>query len=761
MTRGALWTVAVLASATTAAADPPPPPNIDGLETVLVSVTPVLGTGIPLNQVPSNVQTVRATQIDADHAQTLSDVAARHLASVSAVDTEGNPFQMDLLARGFASSPVLGTPQGLAIYQNGVRVNEPFGDIVLWDFIPVFAIETLQDLPGSNPVFGLNALGGAFTLEMKDGFDAPGTSIEVAGGSFGRMRATAQEGVGFGNSALYLGATAVRDESWRHLSSSELLQSFADYAIRGDHYKVGASLTLAWSRLNGNGADPAEDDPTAAFAVPDLQRNHVVLFQMRVSDSITDMLSVQGTAYARHVDLTIENGGASGFTECGDTVCNDSGPLTLLDGSPVSPTLPYTGIIPVETTRTLGLGGSVQGTLNQPIGSLRNVVSLGVSFDQGSTHFSNSTQLGDLVYLSPPGTATASDGVYLGSEDYNVRLDALNRYYGVFFADTLSLTNNLSLMISGRYNYASIRLSDLLGDALNGTHTYERMNPSAGMTYQVTSALNLYVSYSEANRIPTAAELSCADPTQPCQFPLSFISDPNLGQVVARTVEAGARGHVSSGEDFNLDWVADVYRTRSQDDILFVSSGPLVGSGYFTNAGSTQRLGAEVALDGTWSKLDFHANYGFVRATFESNLTILSANNPGADANGDIYVQPGDRLPAVPLHTGKLGVGYSLPWHIHAGLDAVGVSSRYLRGDEANLQSPLKGYAILNARASWQTTHSLSFFFEGENILDRRYSSFGLYGDPTANGTFPNFSNPRFYTPGQPFGLRVGVQFRY
>ena len=744
-----------------AAEDPSASPDADGLETVLVGVTPVLGTGIPLNRVPSNVQTVHAAQIDADHAQTLTDLAARHLTSVALADTEGNPFQMDLLERGFTSSPVLGTPQGLAIYQNGVRVNEPFGDIVLWDFIPVFAIDTLQELPGSNPVFGLNALGGAFTLQMKDGFNAQGDTLEVDGGSFGRMRATAQTGVVFGDSALYLGVTGARDESWRQFSSSKLLQSFADYSIRGDRYKLGASLTLAWSRLNGNGADPAEDDPTAAFAVPDLQRNHLVLFQIRGSDSITDALSVQGTAYARYVDLSIENGSASNFSQCGDTVCNDSGPLTLLDGSPVSPNLPYAGITPIETTKTLGLGGSLQATVEQPIAGLKNVASLGVSFDQGSTHFNNSNELGDVVFLNPPGLTTTLDGAFLGGSDYNIRLDAVNRYYGVFFTDTLSLTNALSLTVAGRYNHAWIRLSDLFGDTLNGTHTYQRMNPSAGLTYQLAPGFNLYVSYSEANRIPTAAELSCADPTQPCRFPLSFISDPDLGQVVARTVELGARGHASSSQNFSLDWTADVYRTRNHNDILFVSSGPLIGSGFFTNAGDTQRLGAEVALDGTWHKLDFHANYGFVRATFESNLTILSANNPGADANGDTYVQPGDRLPEVPMHTGKLGVGYSLPWRIHVGLDAIGISSRYLRGDEANLQKPLPGYAIVNARASWQTTDSLSFFFEGENIFDHQYSSFGLYGDPTAKGTFPDFSNPRFYTPGQPFGFRLGAQIRY
>lgn len=762
-TTGCTWALLMmLASGMTASAETSTAaPEGAEMETELVTVTPVQGTGIPLRQVPSNVQTLHAAQIDADHAQTLTDLAQRHLASVSVADTEGSPFQMDLIERGFTSSPVLGTPQAIAIYQNGVRVNEPFGDVVLWDLIPVFAIKTLQDIPGSNPVFGLNALGGAVTLQMKDGFAAPGGSVEFDGGKFGRLRATAQDGIVMGKSALYLGATAARDDGWRQLSSSRIIQSFADYLIRDQNYEFGTSLTLAWSRLNGNGANPAEDDPTAAFAVPDLQRNHVILLQSRASSSITDALSIQGTAYSRYTSLTIENGSFSGFSQCDDTVCDDSGPLTLLEGSPVPATVPYGGVTPVETTRTLGLGGAIQATMDHPIGTLTNVANLGVSFDRGSTRFSNSNQLGDLIYLNPPGVTSTQSGLYLGGSDYNIRLDSVTRYYGVFFTDTLSLTKALSLTAAARYNHARIRLSDLFSDTLDGTHAYDRVNPSVGLTYQATSDLNVYVSYSEANRIPTAAELSCADSTQPCKFPLSFVSDPDLHQVTARTIELGARGHASGGTDFNLDWVADIYRTRNSNDILFVSSGPVLGSGFFTNGGDTQRLGAELALDGSWGKLEFYANYGFVRATFESNLTILSSNNPAADANGDIAVQPGDRLPEVPLHTVKFGVGYSLPWRIHVGLDTLGVSSRYLRGDEANLQKPLPGYATLNARASWQMTHSLSFYFDGENILDHRYSSFGQYGDPTGHGAFPNFTDPRFYTPGQPFGFRIGAQLRF
>jgi iron complex outermembrane receptor protein len=742
-----------------AASEPPPELEADALQTVLVSVTPVLGTGIPINHVPSNVQTLRATQIEADHAEAVTDLVDRHFASISLADTEGSPFQQDLVERGFSASPVLGTPQGLAIYQNGARLNEAFGDTVLWDFIPVFAIEELQELPGSNPVFGLNALGGAVLLEMKNGFDAQGSSAEITAGSFGRVRATAQAGIDRGDSAFYIGANASHEHGWRQLSSSDLVQGFADYAIRRDDYKFGASLTLATSTLNGNGADPAQDDRTAAFAIPDTERNRLAFFQLRGSDSVTEALALQGTAYFRYIDLQIENGGASGFSQCGQNVCDDSGPLLLLDGSPVPLNVPYSGTLPVQTTQTNGTGGALQATFNRSLGGMRNVANFGASFDQGVTHFSNATYLGKLVYLSPPGTTTDPSGLLIGGIDYNIRLDTVNRYYGLFFTDTLSVTDAINATVTSRFNLSTVQLSDRFGNLLNGDHSYDRLNPSAGVTYQAASGLNLYASYSEANRIPTAAELSCADPTQPCRFPLGFISDPNLDQVVARTVELGARGH--AGGDLALDWFADVYDTRNRSDIIFVSSGPLIGSGYFRNAGATQRPGAEVALYGTWRKFEFHANYGFVRATFESRLTIASENNPGADANGNIFVQPGDRLPEVPLHSAKFGAGYSLARNVHVALDAVLVSGQYLRGDEANLQKELPGYTVLNARASWQATHRLSVFFEGENILNRRFDSFGLHGDPTGNGAFPQFTNPRFYTPGQPFGVWLGAQIHF
>ena len=153
---------------------------------------------IDRNKVPSN--TVTLTPQDFDHAKStsLADSLLQRVPSVYINDTSGNPFQPDVQYRGFVASPTVGVPQGLAVYQNGVRINESFGDTVNWDFIPEYAIRRLDVFP-NNPVFGLNALGGAISIEMKNGFNYQGREIELLGGSNWRRSAMAQVGMQQGN----------------------------------------------------------------------------------------------------------------------------------------------------------------------------------------------------------------------------------------------------------------------------------------------------------------------------------------------------------------------------------------------------------------------------------------------------------------------------------------------------------------------------------------------------------------------------------
>ncbi len=738
-------------------------------EVDVVGVTPALGTGIPLNQVPSNVQTLNAGQIEADHSQSLTDALNRSLGGVSITDTEGNSFQQDIEFRGFTASPVLGTPQGLAIYQNGVRINEPFGDVVLWDLVPTFAVNKLQLIPGSDPVFGLNALGGAITLEMKNGFNFQGAQIDAGGGSFGRRQLTQEYGLKVDDFAFYTGLRLSHEDGWRQHSPSDLAQSFSDLALRRGDLDLGISLTLAETSLSGVGPTPAqelESQWNSVFTFPDNSRDRLVFLQGRGSYDVTDELSLQGTAYFRHSGVRITNGNASDFAPCTADpalLCENVGTPTESEvvtqsGATIPSSLVGNAINDKEAIVTDGAGASLQATFDHSVLGMKNTAILGGSIDFGDTRFISSDQLGTLN----PNLSFDGLGILLGTDEYNTNLRSVNRYYGLYGTDTLSITDALSATVAGRLNLAQVVLTDLYGDTLNGNHSYQRFNPSAGLTYQLAKELNFYASYGESNRIPTAAELACADPTQPCRFPAGFIADPNLQQVVARTVELGARGQITqpvAGDTLSLTWSADVYGTRNSDDIIFVSAGPIIGSGYFRNAGETQRVGAEVGLDGKWNKFDLHVSYGLVKATFQSSLTILSPSNPGADSNGNIFVKPGDRLPGIPLNAAKFAIGYHITDRWSVTLESVLTSGQYLRGDEANLQKQLPGYAIFNARTSYQVTDNVELYFEAENILDRHYETFGIYGDPT--DVFPGYSDDRFFTPGQPFGFWAGIRVRF
>jgi hypothetical protein len=134
---------------------------------ILAGGTPALAdnanpeTVIVIGNAPADVQSVSPVDISASHADTATALIDQFVPSVFLSDTESNPFQEDLYYRGFDASPVLGTPQGLAIYQGATRINQHFGDTVLWDLVPSFAIHSIDVVPGSDPVFGLNALGGA------------------------------------------------------------------------------------------------------------------------------------------------------------------------------------------------------------------------------------------------------------------------------------------------------------------------------------------------------------------------------------------------------------------------------------------------------------------------------------------------------------------------------------------------------------------------------------------------------------------------
>jgi len=757
----------VFAAASAHAEDPEagaPPPVFTLPSVEIIGTTPVQGVGIEKEKVPANVQTIPAKTLEQPGAATLSNILNTAVGSVTVNEVSVNPFQPDVSFRGFTASPLLGVPQGIAIYQNGVRVNEPFGDTVQWDMVPEFAIDSVQVIPGANPVFGLNALGGAIALRMKNGFDFQGTRGEAYGGSWNRKQGTVEYGAKDGDFGFYAGGTGFEEQGWRPFSASKLGQFYSDARWRGEDGEAGISFGYGVSNLGGIQPTPIralEQSRTAFFTAPDFTKNELIALTGDGNYFATDTLSFQGNLHYRHLISKGLNSNTADFAECTlapGTLCENPGPgeTQIMDtgGNPISAAVGGDATDVTSTTDSSTVGGSVQSTLSEDVLGLKNQFIVGTSLDFASVWFHNETNIGRLSdqFVVP-------SGIFVGGAENLTKLASDNMYFGAYFSDTLSLTDDLSVTAAGRYNIATAKISDRSGISpdLNGDHEFIRFNPALGATYKLTDDVSTYVNYSEANRAPTAVELSCADPNNPCHVPNAFLADPALGQVVNRSVETGVRGRLRAfGGAAPVNWSAAVFVSRNYNDIIFVATSTAGGSGFFQNAGITQRLGAEVNLNGTVGDFAWYLDYAYIRATFESHLALPSPANPFADANGDIHVAPGARIPGIPLHSAKIGLRYNITDKWNVGIESLINSGVFLRGDEANQLSQTDAYAVFNLRSSYKITDYLEAFVKVDNIFDTDYETFGVVGDPTA--VFPTSTDPRFLSPGAPIGAWAGIR---
>lgn len=266
-------------------------------------IGPLPGLGLTKEQIPGNVQSITAKEIKESHSLSLTDLLNKKLQSVNVNDYQGNPFQMDVTYRGFTAGPQIGTPQGLSVFFDGIRVNEPFGDVVNWDMIPMNAIAGVDVFPGSNPIFGLNTLGGAFTLKTKDGFTNEGVDAEVLTGSYGRKQLQVEGGWNNGDFALFGAGNFFMEDGWRENSPSKVNQFFGKGSYRGDKFDLSLSTLWVGTDLVGNGLLPSEEyarDRNSVFTSPDTTKNRLQQFQLSGSYFVNDNFTVTGQVYRRN-----------------------------------------------------------------------------------------------------------------------------------------------------------------------------------------------------------------------------------------------------------------------------------------------------------------------------------------------------------------------------------------------------------------------------------------------------------------------------
>jgi outer membrane receptor protein involved in Fe transport len=733
--------------------------------------TATSASAIEADKVPASVNIVDTTQIERTNSPSITDALLQSVPSISINEVAGNPFQPDVQFRGYVASPVSGTPQGLAVYQNGVRINEAFGDIVNWDLIPTAAIKSVT-LVTNNPAFGLNALGGAIDIQMKDGFNYHGTELSVMGGSFGRIQGSAQWGKQIDNNyAVYGALEGAHDDGYRNFSESDIRRFYGDVAYKNDVSEFHLNMGAADNTFGATGTVPAEllqQYWGATYTTPQTSHNQVGYFNLTGKVEATPSWTIEGSAHLRFYKQDTQDGNPTGTQPCADPtlLCfgDNTTPAYGLNGVQLSNPFPSSAVLGENdrtSTQSTTAGLSLQATNDDKLIGHANHFTVGASLDTSVTWFNASAELGTFG----PNYVLNGSGIFLGPSgspvtDGPVSLRTTNQYIGVYALDTFDITDRFSISGGGRFNTANITLEDQLGTSLNGTHEYDRFNPMIGGTYKITPELTFYAGYSEANRAPTPLELGCADPANPCTIATFLVSDPDLKQVVSHTIEAGFRGtkELNIG---TLSWKLGGFRATNTDDILAIADPVLQGFGYFQNVGDTRRQGIEAEINLKSRALQVYASYSFVDARFLDSLT-LGSNSPFADANGNIQVSPGDQIPEVPRHRVKAGFDYNVTDAFKVGGDGLWVSSQYYVGDESNQFPKLPGYAVFNAHASYQINKTYQVFGRIDNIFDNRYSTYGTFFETDALPNFANggaaFTDPRSLSPARPRAFYAGMK---
>jgi iron complex outermembrane recepter protein len=754
-------------------------------QVVVVGTTPVPGMTVDRDMVPANLQSLSAAELRQDGTSSLINALSTRLSSVTSNDSLADPFQPDILYRGFEASPVLGTPQGLAVYQNGVRINEAFGDTVNWDLFPDIAIDRV-DIVSANPLFGLNALGGAVSLTMKNGFSFQGGDAEFSGGSFNQGQGAAEYGWNNGEFGLYAAARLLNQGGWRLLADDNVHQFYMDVSLHEGGASIDLSFTRAYNNLYGQGAAPVQSlalNRTNVFTGPQSTINSLNFVTLNAAVKITDALAAQSVLYSRDFHQTVANGNSTSYTACttaaaAGSLCQGDGvtPLTNSSGAPI-PDISngganFIGENDFENINSNGLGGSLQLTFTQSIAGHGNNFAIGGTFDTASTNFHSGTEVGvlnaELTVLPSGLIVNTPEGTDFSATP--VSLNANNKYYGFYFTDTFDATSQLAITVSGRYNIAKIELQDLIGAALNGNNRFVHFNPAVGAAYKINPSITAYASYATNNRAPTAGEIECSDPLQPCLLPSNLAGDPpNLRQVIAHTTEFGVRGRLPtpSGPG-NFSWNASVFRTNSEDDIYGIATS--TSTGFFQNIGSTRRQGFEAGLNYQIKQWSAYLQYSYIDATFRSPLLMNSPSNPFRNSDGNIQVLPGDRLPLIPESRLKLGGDYQILPNWSVGGSLILVSSSFYRGDESNQNPQLPGYHVVSLRSSYHIARQVEMFASVQNVFDEHYSTYALFGDPTgvgAPGVPPNAQSNgpgvdnRFQSPGMPRSYFGGVRISF
>ena len=720
----------------------------------VIGTSPLAGLGVDRNLLPYASQTVRRGALDQAQGDTMTDFLARRLPGMQVNDIQGSPFQADLTYRGYRASGLLGASQGLSVYLDGVRINEPFGDVINWDMVPEFALQSLTVLPGANPSFGLNTLGGAIVLETVDGRSAEGLRAEAGFGSHGRKRAEVGLGQRHANGwHSYVGGTVFDENGWRDHSPGKqaLVLARIGRSEGGTDWSVGVlggSATLVGNGLlpsatldeDGNRTpDLYATSRSAVFTHPDRTKNRLAQATFNFSQQLAAGSRLQALAYARNSRRDTVNGDGA----------DDFDPLQPDENASLNTT----------ATRQSAWGAAL--SLARRSGAHQWQV--GASVDSSRVRYRQ---------LEQEGSFDASRGVLAGDEEAELSASVIGRslHLGLYATDTWQLAPGTHVTATLRANRS--RVSNTLTTVDDDTgvleakpkesFTYTSLNPALGVTQQLGTGLAVFANLARNTRVPTVIELGCADPDEPCRLPVGLQSDPYLKQVRATSLEAGLRWRPAPGQRLELS----LFRTDNRDDIVFRSVSAVSQLGYFQNFKRTRHQGLDTSWQAQYGPVAVTASYSHLQATYQAHGLLRMGER-------NVTITPGTKMAGLPRHSAKLGADWTLGRGLSVGADMQIVSSRGVQGNEDGLledgatevhRLTIPGHTLLHLRLQWQATPALSVVARVTNALNKRYETYGALAETVfdAQGNFTgNEEDALFVAPGAPRSLWLGLRLKF
>jgi outer membrane receptor protein involved in Fe transport len=704
---------------------------------VRVEVARLRAGGVSLARLPYAAQVIDMPSALGGRVVTLAD-ALRDEVGVSMASQFGSPVQPDLRFRGFQVGPVMGFPQSVSVFVDGVRVNEADASQVNFDLIPLDAVERIEVIRSPGGAFGRNTLAGAINVVTRRGVGEAHGGLEGDAGSFATAHARGWLGGPLGGGFDYLASGRYyRSDGWRELSGAELRQLFGKVGFSRGATDVWLSYTFADDRVEGPGSLPsswlAGDLPAELAGTADPRRLQFTGFEgdrleprlhfgvLNVSRALDGSTRLQMNAYLR----------SNHFSQFNDNITEPNA---------------------VNRTGTLGRGATLQ--------VVRDLAS-GGSWTMGVEAVRDEVEIG--IFEEPNAAFPDAGGRTEDVASTTRNLDAFVQLWRPLSARA-SLTGSL------RYDHVVLPMTDRLEPENSGENVYRQVTGSLGGELALAARLRAFLSYGHGFRAPVLLEVSCADPEDPCPLPFELGADPPLDPVTTDTWQGGLRYYGRAVSRAELV----VYRSEVHDDLFNVVLPPST-RGYFKNLDRTRREGVELSLHAqAASELELRGGLALTRATFQSEATLSSAlveddddddgaaasvgTDESAEVDGTVRVEPGDRFAMVPEVTARLGAEYTPgTWRVELGGSYVG--SQFLQGDESNQKAfgKLPAYVVLEARVECPLKGA-TLYVEGENLLNRRYNTFGIMS-PNIRG--PDTAPQPFLTPALPLHLRVGVRYGF